>query len=160
VHVKLRPVKISDESILKDFFYSLSDKSIYRRFISSRKDMPHERLQEFVIIDYTRELVILAMVERGGQEVLAGWGSTASTRSRTRGGRVRGPRRLPGQGLGTELLQYLTVLARKQGLLGFTAEVLVEKVDDAPVREDGVRHRSTDGHQRGRAANDVQRVAR
>lgn len=30
------------------------------------------------------------------------------------------------QGLGTELLKYLTYLAKKQGLLGFTAEVLRE----------------------------------
>jgi len=58
----LRPVKISDESLLKDFFYSLSDDSTYKRFISARKDMPHERLQEFVIIDYTQEKVILATI--------------------------------------------------------------------------------------------------
>jgi len=32
---------------------------MYKRFISYRKDMPHERLQEFVIIDYTKEMVIL-----------------------------------------------------------------------------------------------------
>ena len=42
-----RPVKISDESLLKDFFYSLSDESLYRRFLSMLKSMPHERLQEF-----------------------------------------------------------------------------------------------------------------
>ena len=30
------------------------------------------------------------------------------------------------RGIGKELLNYLTYLARKQGLLGFTAEVLVE----------------------------------
>ena len=29
------------------------------------------------------------------------------------------------KGVGTELLSYLTYLARRQGLLGFTAEVLV-----------------------------------
>ena len=29
-------------------------------------------------------------------------------------------------GISTELLGYLTVLAKKQGLLGFTAEVLLE----------------------------------
>ena len=50
MEIFLRPVKISDEPLIKDLFYSLSDKSMYRRFISRRKDMPHERLQEFVII--------------------------------------------------------------------------------------------------------------
>jgi GNAT superfamily N-acetyltransferase len=29
-------------------------------------------------------------------------------------------------GIGTELLAYLTYLAKRQGLLGFTAEVLLE----------------------------------
>ncbi len=55
-------MKISDEPLLKDFFYSLSDKSLYRRFVSSRQDMPHDRLQDFVVIDYTKEIVILAMM--------------------------------------------------------------------------------------------------
>jgi hypothetical protein len=31
----LRPVKISDEPLLKDFFYSPSDNSRYRRFLSA-----------------------------------------------------------------------------------------------------------------------------
>ena len=54
VGVFLRPVKISDESILKDFFYALSDKSLYQRFLTIRRHMPHEELQKhFVVIDYT-----------------------------------------------------------------------------------------------------------
>ena len=32
------------------------------------------------------------------------------------------------QGIGEELLTYLTLLAKKQGLLGFTAEVLVDNI--------------------------------
>jgi ribosomal protein S18 acetylase RimI-like enzyme len=35
-----------------------------------------------------------------------------------------------GKGVGTELLSYLTYLAKKQGLLGFSAEVLV---DNRPI---------------------------
>ena len=53
--VLLRPIRISDEPQLKDFFYSLSDESLYQRFISARKDIPHEMLQDFVVIDYTQE---------------------------------------------------------------------------------------------------------
>ncbi len=33
-----------------------------------------------------------------------------------------------GKGVGTALLSYLTELAQKEGLLGFTAEVLIENV--------------------------------
>jgi acyl-CoA hydrolase len=60
VEIFLRPVKISDEPLLKNFFYSLSDNCLYRRFISIRQDMPHQRLQEFAIVDFTQEMVILA----------------------------------------------------------------------------------------------------
>jgi len=41
--ILIRPVKISDEPLLKAFFYSLSDDSLYYRFMSTRKDIPHER---------------------------------------------------------------------------------------------------------------------
>ncbi len=69
-----RPVKISDEPLLKEFIYSLSDRSLHRRFLSFRKDMPHERLQEFVIIDYTKKMTILAVVRQGKKEIIVGVG--------------------------------------------------------------------------------------
>ncbi|MHA2248443.1 MAG: acetyl-CoA hydrolase/transferase family protein, partial [Candidatus Hodarchaeales archaeon] len=57
--VLLRAVKISDEPLLKDFFYDLSDQSLYRRFMSVRKHIPHSRLQDFCIIDFSNEMVIV-----------------------------------------------------------------------------------------------------
>ncbi|HUU39892.1 MAG TPA: acetyl-CoA hydrolase/transferase C-terminal domain-containing protein, partial [Desulfatiglandales bacterium] len=74
LEILLRPVKISDEPLLKKLFYSLSDKSLYRRFISIRKDMPHERLQEFAVIDYTKEMVILAVRKKDEKEEILGLG--------------------------------------------------------------------------------------
>ncbi len=129
VTVRMRPVRISDEPLLKDFFYSLSDKSTYRRFISQRKDMPHERLQEFVVIDYTREMVILVTVggeEEQNEEVIAvgQYGIDEKLHSAEVALVVRDD--WQGKGVGSELLAYLTHLARQQGLLGFTAEVLAE----------------------------------
>jgi acyl-CoA hydrolase/GNAT superfamily N-acetyltransferase len=123
----LRPVKISDEPLLKEFFYSLSDQSLFRRFMTPRRDMPHERLQEFVVIDYTREMVILAILDEGTRALVAGLGEyyveedglTANVAFAVRD-------QYQNQGVGSELLAYLTQLARKQGLLGFTAEVLKE----------------------------------
>ncbi|MCK4328264.1 GNAT family N-acetyltransferase [candidate division WOR-3 bacterium] len=125
--VFLRPVKISDEPLLKDFFYSLSDRSLYRRFISVRKDIPHERLQEFVIIDYTRKKVILAVIEQEEKEEIVGigqYGINENTLTAEVAFVVRD--NFQNKGIGSELLKYLTYLAKKQGLLGFTAEVLTE----------------------------------
>jgi hypothetical protein len=63
-------VKITDESMLKDFFYALSEDSMYLRFFSQRKDMPHRKLQNFVAVDYTRTMEILAIIQGKKKETI------------------------------------------------------------------------------------------
>ena len=126
LEIFIRPVKISDEPLLKDFFYSLSDDSLQRRFISERKDMPHERLQDFVVIDYTSEMILLAFTQQEGREQVVGVGQYAiigSTHTADVAFVIRDDHQE--LGIGRELLRYLTLLAKKQGLLGFTADVLI-----------------------------------
>ena len=134
----IRPVKINDETLLKDFFYSLSDKSIERRFLSSRKDMPHERLQDFVIIDYTKEVVLVVIRgERDNPLIVAvgQYGIDEATHTAEVAFAVRDDQQ--NSGIGFELLKYLTYLAKRQGLLGFTADVLVENKPMLHVFEKG-----------------------
>lgn len=133
-----RPIKINDEPLYKDFIYSLSDNSMYRRFISVRKDMPHERLQKFVIIDYTKEMAILAVIGDEEKQIITGIGRyfidenrhTAEVAFAVRDDYQK-------NGIGAELLSYLTYLAKRQGLLGFTAEVLAENKPMLHVFEKG-----------------------
>lgn len=123
----LRPVKINDEPLLKDFFYSLSDTSLNRRFISTRTDIQHERLQEFVVIDYSKELVILAIEKTTVNEIVVGVGQYAIHKdSHTAEVAFAVRDNYQNHGIGQELLSYLTNLAKKEGLLAFTAEVLAE----------------------------------
>ncbi|MCW7074109.1 MAG: GNAT family N-acetyltransferase [Methanophagales archaeon] len=127
LEILLRPVKLTDEPLLKEFFYSLSDKSLYYRFMSQRKDMPHERLQEFVVIDYTKEMVILAVIKQKGKEKILGIGQyTIDPTTHTAEVALVVRDDYQNRGIGREILSYLTYLAKKQGLLGFTAEVLPE----------------------------------
>jgi GNAT superfamily N-acetyltransferase/acyl CoA:acetate/3-ketoacid CoA transferase beta subunit len=127
LEIFLRAVKITDEHLLKDFFYSLSDDSMYRRFISTRTDMHHDRLQQFAVIDYTREMVVLAMVTEGESEIIVGMGQYYIN-ERTYEAEVALVVRdeYQGRGIGAELLSYLAYLAKKSGLHGFTAEVLMD----------------------------------
>ena len=127
VEIMLRPVKISDEPLLKDFFYSLSDNTMYRRFISLRHDMPHERLQEFTIIDYTKEMVLLATLEEDEKEVIAGMGQyVIDDKMHTADVAFIVRDSYQNKGIGTQLLASLILLAQRQGLLGLTADALVE----------------------------------
>jgi len=129
LEIFLRPVKISDEPLLKDFFYSLSDESMYYRFISARRNVPHKLRQEFVVIDYTRDMVILAVIEdrKTGIEEIVGVGQYSLNRDMHMAEValvVRDDHQE--KGIGRELLSYLTYLAKRQGLLGFTAEVIAD----------------------------------
>ncbi|MGI6307568.1 MAG: GNAT family N-acetyltransferase [Dethiobacteria bacterium] len=126
----LRPVKISDESLLKKFIYSLSEESMYKRFITRRKDMPHEILQDlFVVIDYTKEMVILALLQEGDREIVIGVGQYAINEgSRTAEVALVVKDDYQSIGVGTEIMSYLAYLAKKQGVLGFIAEVLPNNV--------------------------------
>ena len=127
LNILLRPVKIGDEPLMKDFFYALSNDSMYKRFMSVRMDMPHKRLQEFGVVNYASSMMILAIVEGDNKETIAGIGQyninkgmhTAEVAQVVKDEYQK-------MGVGRELLYYLTHLAKKRGLLGFTAEVLVE----------------------------------
>ncbi len=128
LNIFIRPIKISDEPRLKDFVYSMSDQSMYRRFMSRRTDMPHERLQALVVIDYTREVALLAFsTDDEERELILGVGRYYIDPERHRAEAAFAVRDdHQGRGIGTELLAYMTYLAKREGLLGFTAEVLAE----------------------------------
>jgi len=128
LEIFLRPVKISDEPLLKDFFYALSDESLHRRFMVGLKNIPHKRLQEFVIIDYTKDMIILAVLKEDEEkEEVVGIGQySIDPNSHTAEAAFAVRDDHQGQGIGSQLLIYLTHLAKKQGLLGFTADVLAD----------------------------------
>jgi acyl-CoA hydrolase/RimJ/RimL family protein N-acetyltransferase len=127
LRIFLRPVKITDEGLMKDFFYSLSPKSLHKRFMSLRLDMPHERLQEYLPVDYEKNMAIAAIAKEEENEILVGLAQyflnpdqhTAEVAIVVRDSYQQ-------KSVGTEILFYLTSIARQRGLLGFTAEVLVD----------------------------------
>ncbi len=131
-----RPVRINDEGFVKDFFYSLSDQSLFRRFISSRKVLTHQQRQNFVVIDYTRELVVLAIDSLAQKVFVVGIGQFSKDEKGLFAEVAVAVRDdYQNSGIGSELMSYLTALARKQGLQGFTADVLMENKPMLKVME-------------------------
>lgn len=123
----LRPVKMTDEPLFKELGHALSDETIYRRFFTHRNDIPHEFLQQLVVIDYTKTMAILATIQEGEKEIILGvarYFIEPETHTADIVLLVRDD--YQHHGIGRELLSYLIYLGRKQGLLGFTAEVLVD----------------------------------
>lgn len=133
----LRPVKISDEPRLKEFFHNLSDESLYRRFMSVLKSVPHEKLQEWTVIDYATDMVILAVLKEGEEkEEIVGIGQyRVDAPTHTADAAFAVPDEYQGHGIASEVLKYLTFLAKKRGLLGFTADVLMDNISMIRVFE-------------------------
>jgi RimJ/RimL family protein N-acetyltransferase len=127
MEILFRPVKIKDEPMLKNFFYDLSDQSKYTRFMSIRKDIPHEMLQKFVAIDYSQAMAILAVIPHSEQETLMGIGQYyINPKTHMADVAFVMGDAYQRQGIGTALCSYLSYLAQKKGLFGFTADVLAE----------------------------------
>ncbi|MBN1533223.1 MAG: GNAT family N-acetyltransferase [Spirochaetes bacterium] len=125
--VLLRPVKISDEDLLKEFFYSLSDKSLYTRFFTSMPYISHRLLQDFVVVDYTTQMVILAILEEEARERVVGIGQYKTDRDTLTADIAFAVRDdYQGNGIGSMLVHYIASIALKEGILGLTADVMAQ----------------------------------
>ncbi len=72
--IEFRTIDYTNNPLVKvqEFFCSLSDECMYQWFISVRMYMPHERLQDFVVIDYAKKMALLAVLGESGNETIAG----------------------------------------------------------------------------------------
>ncbi len=125
--VMLRPIKPSDEDLIKEFFYKLSDETIYKRFMGVKKYLPRQQLHELANVDYSKNMAIVAVIGNGEKEEILGigrYGLDEDTNSAEVAFVVRDD--WQGKGIGTELLKYLTTIAKKRGLYGFTADVFAD----------------------------------
>jgi len=68
LRVKFRPIKPSDEEEMRRLFYRFSDTSVYYRYFSPIKAMPHQKMQEYVNIDYQRIMSIVGITDLFGSE--------------------------------------------------------------------------------------------
>ncbi len=125
--VFIRPVKPSDEERFKDLFYSLSESSRYKRWVSRLWSMPHAKRQPYVNINYNDQLGIAALVQSAEGETLLGIAHYIKAPNNPRAEvAVLVLDGWQSRGLGTFMVRHLVRHARQAGIVGFDAEVLVE----------------------------------
>lgn len=122
-----RPVRPTDDKALRDMFYSMSEKSIAFRFFQPIKSFPHKFIQDFTTIDFSRDMAIAAFIQDSGGEQIVGvahYYLNKSTNKAEVSFLVRDD--WQAKGMGTDLLEILTDIARKRGVVGFDARVLAQ----------------------------------
>jgi GNAT superfamily N-acetyltransferase len=118
----IRAIKPTDESLLREMFYRLSQNTVYKRFSGIVKYMPHENLQRFCTVDYRREMSIVATIQRTGIERIVGLVSY-SLDAKTGFAEIAMvvDDAFQKRGIGKRLMRRMTDVAKARGLKGFTA---------------------------------------
>ena len=124
--VFFRPIKATDESMMQDFFYSLSDRSVYQRYFMMLRALPHQTVQAMTTIDYEQEMAIVGVVRREGRERIVAVGRYGLIGDSSRLAEIAFTVRDDWQniGIGSFLLNYLADIAARRGIEAFTAEIL------------------------------------
>jgi GNAT superfamily N-acetyltransferase len=123
VEIIVRPVRMSDEEALQDFFYSLSDESARLRFMTHKTAYPHAEMQRLVDADYVGSLGLVASVPGTGELIaMARYDMDPATRFGDIAFAVRDAWQR--RGIGSILMRRMLEAARANGLQGFSADVL------------------------------------
>ncbi len=130
--ILIRPIRAEDEPLLVDFHATLSDRSVYLRFLhpallSDRS--AHERLSRLCHVDYDREFTLVADRSKAKNGELRILGASRMTK-------LHGDNaarfsllindQFQGLGIGLELVQSQISLAKKEGLERLEALMSIE----------------------------------
>jgi GNAT superfamily N-acetyltransferase len=139
--ISFRAMNPTDEPGTRDLFYSLSQEAVYYRYMSHMKRIPRKQLQNFVYIDHRNDVAIVGTVpEAHGEDIIAigRYYLDQKTNRAEVAFVVRDDWQK--QGIGGFIMQHLANIAKRNGIAGFTAEVMRDnKAMQAVINHSGMK---------------------
>lgn len=123
----IRPLYPSDEFEYRNFFYSLKEETIYKRFFYKMRLFSHEVVQEqWAEVDYHDNMSLIGRVQKEGHDEVMAIGSYAQDKDGYAEVAFVVHDDFQGQGVASHMLEYLEQIARENSFIGFVATVLDE----------------------------------
>jgi len=123
--VTVRPIHPTDEPGVRDLLYALSQETVYYRFMARIQRFPHRQIQNFVYIDHRKDVAIVCTVpEAHGEDIIAVGRYYLDERSNRAEVAFVVRDEWQNKRIGTFLFNQLVKIAKRNGISGFTAEVL------------------------------------
>jgi len=136
--IRIRPVKTTDEPLLRDLYYSLSERDRYLRFFELKKEFTHSKTQFEVNIDYNNVFSIGAFIGEIGNEKMIG-NATYYLNPKLNMGEysflVRDDYR--GKGIGGFLYQHIIIIAKERGLKGLYGNIHIQNKSAVRIIQTG-----------------------
>lgn len=122
-----RPMHPTDEPLVSDLFHALSEQTLHYRFMSTAKFIPRKQMQDFVFINHRTDIAIVATLpEAYGDEIVAIGRYYLNEKTNFAEVAFVVRDEWQNRGIGSFLLKHLATIARRNGITGFTAEVLLD----------------------------------
>lgn len=127
--LSFRAMHPTDEPRLTDLIHALSKETMYYRFMHQMKTVERKEIQNFVYINHRTDVAIVATLkEAHGEDIVAigRYYLDQSTNKAELAFVVRDE--WQNRGIGSALYKHLSLIAIRNGISGFTAEVLRENI--------------------------------
>ena len=125
LNARIRPIKPSDESMIQDLFYNLSESSVYFRYFAPRRSMPHENLQRYVNVSEDDGLSLVVVTgPRETERIIAESRYILGSDKEFADVAFMVDEKFHGLGIATFLLKHMIEIAKEKGIKGLKADVL------------------------------------
>lgn len=123
----MRPIQPTDEQAIKNLVYSLSQETLYYRFMTHTKHFGAKQILDFIYVDHRSNVALVVTIpEAHGEDIIAVGRYYLDEKTNRAEVAFVVRDEWQGRGIGKLLFTELVVIAKRSGIVGFTAEVLRE----------------------------------
>jgi len=126
--VEIRALRPDDEADLIAAVARTSAESLRRRFFATKRSFTEQETAFFLNVDFVNHVSLVAVVEEGGQPMIAAGGRYIVVRPEEAEIALAVVDAYQGRGVGGALMRHLIAIARAADLRKLIAEVLVENM--------------------------------